>query len=373
MNIINYITKFKSNIMTAYYNNTSCYYQYPVIANSINECDNSTAASLTQQTNEFVQSTNEFVNKAACVIQKTFRNYIKTRYETIVDNWNDSDIFTQELVCEIPRILLLVIRNDNGTWCDGYNLLDFTQWILKEKHPKHPMSNHILKDNVYSVCAMRLRRIVKMRNKLVETECSREIFYRAKQLLSNLVDRELAAELASVHRNKLHIAIQSNMKNLRAVMLSFLDCRRYLSRNVKTNSPYYDLLSTDVTSSNLPNTRNTGGAHNHPSRKIRVVQLNSTCLMNLSTVLNSTLRNIIVPLSFMIDTVCDEDGDAVDELWSDILFVPRYNDPSLTCIDDSDDDSDYDDDDDDSMSDESNDSLDDEYDELNNNNDEPED
>ncbi|CAM9668858.1 unnamed protein product, partial [Phaeothamnion confervicola] len=72
--------------------------------------------------------------RAAIVIQKAFRIYVRQRYKSIVKNWADDDYITQDQVCLIPRKLLCVVHD--GEHAHAFHSAGLLSWLLtKQRHP----------------------------------------------------------------------------------------------------------------------------------------------------------------------------------------------------------------------------------------------
>lgn len=103
-----------------------------------------------------------FIRKRSVrIISVAFMNYVKFRYQRLIDNWEDTDVISQIPVAWITRQLLVVVPTNGKRY--GFNSLDLIRWM--RRNPTNPCSRELISPEIGWRCIEIAERFIKLEHK----------------------------------------------------------------------------------------------------------------------------------------------------------------------------------------------------------------
>ncbi len=273
--------------------------------------------------------------RCARIIGDAFCRYVKTRYQDLIDNWEDNDVITQTPVHWIPQQLLIVVPTNNKRY--GFNAMDLLRWMIRS--PTNPITREEITDDIARRCI-------------------------------EISERFLKLELCRLTNQKTH-RLRSRVRMWKSDEANLLECkctidqfrRRHMKReNLKMRREHFQKSVADQTGTmlNMMNTIRSTTVMNTITANIqhgKVQSINYNC--TVSSMSERPVRRLIDKVSDILKLLDGHEDDSEDD--------STYDDSDDDDSDD--DDSDDEDSDDDSDDDTDNDSDDDSDDDSDNDSD----
>lgn len=133
----------------------------------------------------------ETYNKSAAIVQRSFRRFLASRYDSVCLNSKDDECIMLQPVSNIPRGVLVVV--DNMAF-DSRHLLS---WMTKSN--SHPLTRESLSDDVKKTCVDKAVLFLTREQKRIS---NRKGYFSRKRILKRTLDRHVDLEKCKRRRTR---------------------------------------------------------------------------------------------------------------------------------------------------------------------------